>query len=73
MTDYDARLPDPADDRHELTDDDIAAVVDDEDEAVRELCYLDTDAEILVWARALKEDLRTRAYESRDNDCDGDE
>ncbi len=67
-------LRDPADDRHELTDDDIAAVVDDEDEAVRELCYLDTDAEILVWARALKEALRTRAYESRENDVsDGDE
>lgn len=65
---------DPADDRNELTDDDIAAEVDDEDEAVRELCYLDTDAEILIWARSLKESLRQRAIDSRELDgSDGDE
>ena len=57
-------LPDPANDRDEPTDDDIAAVVDDEDEAVRELVYLDTDAEILVWARALKERLRQTAIDN---------
>ena len=67
-------LRDPADDRDELTDDDIAAVVDDEDEAVRELVYLDTDAEILVWARALKERLRQTAIDNANNDAsDGDE
>ena len=75
MTDYDARLPDPADDRDELDADAIAAesgCIDDDD--ISELAYQETDAQILAWAKGILQKM-TDAAESTASEqkSDGDE
>ena len=80
--DFDRRLADPADDRDELTDDDVAeaAASLDCEEMVREVAYLDSDADLLKWARDVKRLLVDAASEAaeadrdaRDNDDEDDD
>ena len=49
-------LRDPADDRDDIEDQDVAQTVYDLDceEILRDLAFLDSDAEILKWARVVK-------------------
>ena len=76
MTDYDARLPDPADDRDEPTDDELAEAIDqcEPEDALTELMTLTTDAEILAWAILFKERIHDAIELSREQqNSDGDE
>jgi hypothetical protein len=65
---------DPADDRDDIEDSEIAQTVYDLDceEVLRELAFIDSDAEILKWARGVKQAMIDAAYEAR-IDRDGDE
>lgn len=60
------RLADPADDRDELTDDDVAEAAArlDCEEMVREVAYLDSDVDLLKWARDVKRLLVDAAVEN---------
>lgn len=66
--DFDRRLADPADDRDELTDDDVAEAAArlDCEEMVREVAYLDSDVDLLKWARDVKRLLVEDAEADRD-------
>jgi hypothetical protein len=70
--DFDRHLADPADDRDELTDDDVAEAAArlDCEEMVREVAYLDTDADLLKWARDVKRLLVDAAVENAEADRD---
>ena len=76
MTDYDARLPDPADDRDEPTDDEIVDAVArcECDDILVEVMSLETDAEILAWANAFKQQIHDAIELNREQqNSDGDE
>jgi hypothetical protein len=66
---------DPADDRDDIEDSEIAQTVYDMDceEILRDLAFVDTDAEILKWARGVKQAMIDAAYEARNDVSDGDE
>lgn len=66
------RLADPADDRDELTDDDVAEAAAhlDCEEMVREVAYLDSDVDLLKWARDVKRLLVDAAVENAEADRD---
>ena len=68
-------LPDPADDRHEPTDDEIEEAIDrcEPEDALTELMGLTTDKEILRWARDFQKSIHDDIELNRDNDrSDGD-
>lgn len=73
--DFDRRLADPADDRDELTDDDVAEAAArlDCEEMVREVAYLDSDVDLLKWARDVKRLLVDAAVENAEADRDARE
>jgi hypothetical protein len=60
-------LRDPADDRDDIEDQDMAQTVYDMDceEILRNLAFLDTDAEILKWARAVQQTMYDLASEAK--------
>ena len=62
-------LLDPADDRDDIEDSDIAQTVYDMDceEILRDLAFLNTDAEILKWARAVKQAMYDLASEAKED------
>jgi hypothetical protein len=66
---------DPADDRDDIEDSEIAQTVYDMDceEVVRELAFIDSDADLLKWARNVKQQMIDAAYEARNDVSDGDE
>ena len=70
--DFDRHLADPADDRDELTDDDVAEAAArlDCEEMVREVAYLDSDVDLLKWARDVKRLLVDAAVEGAEADRD---
>jgi hypothetical protein len=65
---------DPADDRDDIEDSEIAQTVYDMDceEILRELAFFDSDADLLKWARGVKQQMIDAASEAR-IDRDGDE
>ena len=76
MTDFDSRLPDPADDRDEPTDDEISEAIDrcEPEDALTELMALTTDAEILTWARDYQQSIHDAIDLNREQqNSDGDE
>lgn len=62
-------LPDPGDDRDDIEDSDVAQTVYDLDceELLRDLAFLDTDIEILSWARSIKQAMWDMACEAKEN------
>lgn len=60
-------LRDPGDDRDDIEDQDVAQTVYDMDceEILRDLAFLDSDAEILKWARAVKQAMYDLASEAK--------
>ena len=60
-------LREPDDDRDDIEDSDIAQTVYDLDceELLRDLAFLDTDAEILSWARSIKQAMYDMAAEAK--------
>ena len=60
--------PDPADDRDDIEDSDMAQTVYDMDceEILRDLAFLDSDAEILKWARAVQQTMYDLASEAKE-------
>ena len=58
---------DPADDRDDIEDSDMAQTVYDMDceEILRDLAFLDSDAEILKWARAVQQAMWDLACETK--------
>ena len=60
-------LPDPGDDRDDIEDQDVAQTVYDMDceEILRDLAFLDSDAEILKWARAVQQTMYDLASEAK--------
>ena len=60
-------LRDPADDRDDIEDSDMAQTVYDMDceEILRDLAFLDTDTEILKWARAVQQTMYDLASEAK--------
>ena len=58
---------DPADDRDDIEDSDMAQTVYDMDceEVLRDLAFLDSDAEILKWARGVKQAMWDLASEAK--------
>ena len=66
-------MREPDDDRDDIEDSEIAQTVYDMDceEILRDLAFVDTDAEILKWARGVKQAMIDAAYEAR-IDRDGD-
>ena len=58
---------DPADDRDDIEDSDMAQTVYDMDceEILRDLAFLDSDAEILKWARAVQQAMWDLASEAK--------
>ena len=61
-------LLDPGDDKDDIEDSDIAQTVYDMDceEILRDLAFLDSDAEILKWARAVKQAMWDLAVEAKE-------
>ena len=61
-------LLDPGDDRDDIEDQDVAQTVYDMDceEILRDLAFLDSDAEILKWARAVKQAMYDLAVEAKE-------
>ena len=57
----------PDDDRDDIEDSDIAQTVYDMDceEILRDLAFLDSDAEILKWARAVQQTMYDMAAEAK--------
>jgi hypothetical protein len=69
-------LRDPADDRDEPNDDELAEAIDrcEPEDVLTELMCLTTDAEILKWAHAFKQSIHDDIELSRENQkSDGDE
>lgn len=62
-------LPDPGDDRDDIEDQDVAQTVYDMDceEILRDLAFLDTDTEILKWARSVKQAMYDLASEAKED------
>lgn len=62
-------LPDPGDDRDDIEDSDVAETVYDLDceELLRDLAFLDTDVEILSWARSIKQAMHDMAVEAKED------
>jgi hypothetical protein len=60
-------LRDPGDDRDDIEDSDVAQTVYDMDceEILRDLAFLDTDIEILKWARSVKQAMYDLASEAK--------
>ena len=60
-------LRDPADDRDDIEDSDMAQTVYDMDceEILRDLAFLDSDAEILKWARVVQQTMYDMAAEAK--------
>ena len=60
-------LLDPGDDKDDIEDSDIAQTVYDLDceEILRDLAFLDTDTEILKWARSVKQVMWDLACEAK--------
>ena len=60
-------LPDPADDKDDIEDSDMAQTVYDMDceEILRDLAFLDSDTEILKWARAVQQTMYDMAVEAK--------
>ena len=59
MTDFDARLPDPANDRDEPTDDEIVGAAEefctwDFTNDICEMCSLESDKDLLAWAKTMR-------------------
>lgn len=61
-------LPDPGDDKDDIEDSEVAQTVYDMDceEILRDLAFLDTDAEILKWARGVKQAMYDLAVEAKE-------
>ena len=61
-------MREPDDDRDDIEDSDIAQTVYDMDceEILRDLAFLDTDAEILKWARGVKQAMWDLACEAKE-------
>jgi hypothetical protein len=61
-------LLDPGDDKDDIEDSDVAQTVYDMDceEILRDLAFLDSDAEILKWARAVKQAMWDLACEAKE-------
>ena len=59
-------LREPDDDRDDIEDSDVAQTVYDLDceEILRDLAFVDSDAEILKWARAVKQTMYDLAVEA---------
>ena len=62
-------LRDPGDDKDDIEDQDVAQTVYDMDceEILRDLAFLESDAEILKWARAVKLAMWDLAIEAKDD------
>lgn len=60
-------LRDPGDDRDDIEDSEVAQTVYDLDceELLRDLAFLDTDIEILSWARSIKQAMYDMASEAK--------
>lgn len=60
-------LPDPGDDRDDIEDQDVAQTVYDLDceEILRDLAFIDSDADILKWARVVKSVMWDLAVEAK--------
>ena len=60
-------MREPDDDRDDIEDSDIAQTVYDMDceEILRDLAFLDSDAEILKWARGVKQAMWDLAVEAK--------
>lgn len=60
-------LLDPGDDKDDIEDSDIAQTVYDMDceEILRDLAFIDSDAEILKWARSVKQAMWDMASEAK--------
>lgn len=63
-------MREPDDDRDDIEDSDIAQTVYDMDceEILRDLAFLDSDAEILKWARAVKQAMYDLACENHNKE-----
>jgi hypothetical protein len=63
-------LRDPGDDRDDIEDSDVAQTVYDMDceEILRDLAFLDTDTEILKWARGVKQAMYDLACENHNKE-----
>jgi hypothetical protein len=61
-------LLDPGDDKDDIEDSDVAQTVYDMDceEILRDLAFLDSDVEILKWARAVKQAMWDLACEAKE-------
>ena len=61
-------MREPDDDRDDIEDQDVAQTVYDMDceEILRDLAFLDSDAEILKWARAVKQAMWDLACEAKE-------
>jgi hypothetical protein len=62
-------LLDPGDDKDDIEDSDVAQTVYDMDceEILRDLAFLDSDTEILKWARAVKQAMWDLAVEAKED------
>ena len=60
-------LHDPADDRDDIEDSDVAQTVYDLDceEILRDLAFLDSDVDILAWCRSVKQAMYDLAVEAK--------
>lgn len=60
-------LHDPADDRDDIEDSDVAQTVYDMDceEILRDLAFIDSDADIIKWARAVQQTMYDMAVEAK--------
>ena len=60
-------LREPDDDKDDIEDQDVAQTVYDMDceEILRDLAFLDSDAEILKWARAVQQTMYDLASEAK--------
>ena len=61
-------LREPDDDKDDIEDQDVAQTVYDMDceEILRDLAFLDSDAEILKWARGVKQAMWDLAVEAKE-------
>ena len=62
-------MREPDDDKDDIEDSDVAQTVYDMDceEILRDLAFLDSDAEILKWARAVKQAMWDLACEAKED------
>ena len=62
-------LREPDDDRDDIEDSDVAQTVYDMDceEILKDLAFADTDIEILMWARSIKQAMWDMAVEAKEN------